>query len=218
LLCVLFLPAIAGAQVLHRCERDGRISFSDVPCAAGAKATRKTYTGAAASGDLDLQVALKTYDVEGRDYDSLTASLRDRGPRGFHGLASWSVGYETTMAHDGNQCRLTSVRVKISGEILMPQWVDVTAAPLQLQRQWEDYYAALKRHEDGHIQHGRELALLIKERLLSLGTVPCDRIHALAKGEYDRLYTGLKDRDKEYDARTNHGETQGAYFRRPAQF
>ncbi|MBI5912038.1 MAG: DUF922 domain-containing protein [Betaproteobacteria bacterium] len=71
---------------------------------------------------------------------------------------------------------------------------------------------ALKRHEDGHIQHGRELALLVKERLMGLGVVPCDQMQALAEGEFQRLYGNLKARDQEYDARTNHGATQGTVF------
>ena len=58
----------------------------------------------------------------------------------------------------------------------MPRWTEESSAPLELQRRWRDYYAALKRHEDGHIQHGRELALLVKERLMGLGAVPCDPV------------------------------------------
>jgi hypothetical protein len=38
----------------------------------------------------------------------------------------------------------------------------------------------------------------------------CDRLKTLARDESQRLYANLKARDKEYDARTNHGATQGA--------
>jgi hypothetical protein len=38
----------------------------------------------------------------------------------------------------------------------------------------------------------------------------CDRLKTLARDESQRLYANLKARDEEYDARTNHGATQGA--------
>jgi predicted secreted Zn-dependent protease len=211
----LLLLAVASrtqAQV-YRCEHDGRIAFSDRPCEAGAKATRKGYATSGASGVLDLQIAANHYPVQGRDYGSLASSLNANGPKGFHGLASWKIGYEYTTKRQRDACQIATVRVKISGEILMPRWAEESSAPLELQRRWGDYYAALKRHEDGHIQHGRELALLVKERLMGLGAAPCDQVQALAQGEFQRLYGNLKARDQEYDARTNHGATQGAVFR-----
>lgn len=221
LLACLWLAAVnAHAQSqLYRCERDGRISYSDVPCEAGAKASQTTYASStAATGTLDFQVGVKTYEVVGRDYESLRLSLRARGPSGFHGLAKWRVTYQYTTKRERELCQITTVVVRIAGEILMPHWVDQAKAPAQLQRQWDQYYAALKTHEDGHIQHGRELALLVKERLLGLSAAPCDQMQALAQGEFDRLYGNLRTRDKEYDARTNHGETQGASFRRLREY
>ena len=47
---------------------------------------------------------------------------------------------------------------------------------------------------------------------MGLGVVPCDQLKALIEREYQRLYGNLKTRDQDYDARTNHGATQGAQF------
>jgi len=214
LLPLLMLPGTpdrALAQV-YRCDLDGEVAFSDQPCRPGARATRKHYDTARASGLLDLQVTVTHYPVAGASYDALTRSLSANGPKGFHGLASWRTGYKFTTTRQADRCRIDTVTTHVRGEILMPRWVDETSAPRALQRRWTDYYAALKRHEDGHIQHGRELALLVKERLLGIGSVPCDEVQALAQGEFDRLYRNLKTRDQEYDARTGHGATQGAWF------
>lgn len=211
--CLLLTTADGVQAQTYRCERDGKIAFSDRPCEAGAKSTRKDYAASGASGVLDLDVAINYYSVQGLDYDSLTRSLRANGPKGYHGLAAWKVSYEYTIKQRKDTCQVDSVRVKIAGVILMPRWTDERSAPQDLQRRWIDYYAALKAHEDGHIQNGRELALLIKERLMGLGTVPCGQTKALAEAEFQRLYGNLKTRDQEYDARTNHGATQGALFR-----
>jgi predicted secreted Zn-dependent protease len=140
------------------------------------------------------------------------SSIRANGPRGFHGLASWDISYEYTTKQHRDACQVATARTKVSGEILMPQWDDEPTAPRELQRRWSNYYSVLKRHEDGHIQHGKELALLVNERLMGLGVVPCDQLQALTEGEFQRLYGNLKARDEEYDARTNHGVTQGLVF------
>ena len=54
---------------------------------------------------------------------------------------------------------------------------------------------------------------MVNARLLGLGSLPCDEMKIRTKSEFDRVYQNLKGRDQEYDARTNHGETQGASFR-----
>ena len=208
----LLLAAGAAHGQIYRCERDGTVTYSDRPCAAGAKSSSKDYAWSGPSGALDLQVSVVHYDVRGLDYPSLIRSVRANGPKGFHGLAKWNVAFDNSMEPRGRDCAISAVRVRVTGEILMPRWVDAAAAPLDLQRRWNDHYAALQRHEDGHIQHGRELAILVKERLMGLGVMACDRLNALARGESQRLYENLKLRDKEYDARTNHGATQGASF------
>jgi predicted secreted Zn-dependent protease len=193
---------------VHCCEREGKVAFSDRPCEQGAKASRKAYAASGASSILDLQVAVTHYDVQGRDRDSLSRSIRARGPKGFHGFASWNIGYEYTTKPNRDGCEFATVLIKVSGEILMPRLVDEASAPLPMQQQWSENYAALKRHEDGHIQHGRELALLVNERLMGLGAVPCDRVRELAQSEFERLYENLKSRDRDYDVRTNHGRNQ----------
>jgi predicted secreted Zn-dependent protease len=208
----LLLAASSTQGQIYRCDRDGAVAYSDRPCEAGAKSRSKTYAATGPSGSLDLQVNTVHYDVRGHDYPSLVRSLRANGPQGFHGLARWNVAFDYNMEPRGPDCAISAVRVRVAGEILMPRWVDAESAPLALQRRWSDHYAALQRHEEGHIQHGRELALLTKERLMGLGAMDCDRLKTLARDEFQRLHANLKARDKEYDARTNHGATQGARF------
>ena len=198
-----------SAQV-YRCEHGGKVSYSDQTCEAGAKSTQKIYSPAPASGTLDLQVVVTYYAVTGRDYRSLMNSMNVNGPKGFHGLASWKIRKELATAKAKDGCHISTVHLTVTGEILMPRWEDKSTASADLQQRWARYYDALKLHEDGHIQNGRELALLVRERLMSLGTLPCERLPGIAEGEYQRVYSNLKSRDKEYDDRTNHGATQGA--------
>lgn len=208
---LLLLAGAAQAQV-YRCEQNGKLAFSDQPCVAGAKSSQKAHATSSATGTLDLEIPVKHYTVQGLTYEALSQSLTANGPKGFHGLASWGIAYEYTTKKVRDGCQMEAVRVKVSGNILMPRWSDEPAAPPDLQRRWSTYSAALKQHEDGHIQHGRELAMLVKERLLGLGAVPCEQMKALTEGVFQRLAANLKARDAEYDARTQHGATQGARF------
>jgi predicted secreted Zn-dependent protease len=207
---VLLASADAVRAQVYRCEREGRTAFSDRPCEQGAKASQKAYAAASgASSVLDLQIAVTHYDVEGRDRASLARSMKAHGPKGFHGFANWNVGYDYTTRPNRDGCEFATVRLKVSGEVLMPRWTGAASASPAMQQHWNEFYAALKRHEDGHIQHGRELALLVNERLMGMGVVPCDRVRELSQHEFQRLYDNLKSRDRDYDARTNHGRNQG---------
>src|SRR3989442_1723774 len=128
--CLLLVAAVSGAQAqTYRCERDGKIAFSDRPCEAGAKETRKDYAASGASGVLDLEIALNYFTVHGQDYASLLQSVNANGPRGFHGMAGWKVTYQYTTKQRRDACQIDTVRVKISGEILMPRWAPSLGKP-----------------------------------------------------------------------------------------
>jgi predicted secreted Zn-dependent protease len=204
---LLGISAEAPAQVF-RCEQHGKTVFSDLPCEAGAKASKKEYATVHGNAQVDFNVQLTHYDVRGQDKMSVFRSLDANGPKGFHGLASWKIDYKYSAGEDKGDCYVREIRTQVSGAILMPRWIDESSASPDLRVWWQTLYSRLMRHEEGHVQHGRELAQLINERLLGLGTQPCGQLPGLARQEFDRLVTNLKGRDKEYDARTNHGRIQ----------
>ena len=210
---LLFVPVGSVHGEVFRCERNGEVVFSDRPCGADAKVIQIDPGSDAGVGTVNMQVAINHYPVHGHDYKSMLRSKRENGPNGYGGLARWRIRYEYTTKKSMNDCKIDTVRTTIAGNILMPNWVDERSADQGLRRRWRRYYDALMRHEEGHIQHGRELALMVNARLLGLGSVPCNEMKTRAKSEFDRVYQNLLGRDQEYDARTNHGETQGASFR-----
>jgi predicted secreted Zn-dependent protease len=219
--CVALVgPSVALAQV-RKCLVDGRTVYTDVPCTSGepiaviknkSMQASSTQTTSSPSTGIDSKVIWNRYPVRGQDYASLVKSLAVNGPKGFHGLASWNVVYQYTTRITGNACRFDSIKLIVKGEILMPKWTDEDTAPPALRQRWADYYSALQQHEEGHLQHGNELASLVQEKFLGYGDFACDQANTVAKSEFDKLYTNLKNRDKEYDMRTQHGATQGARF------
>jgi predicted secreted Zn-dependent protease len=201
----LALPALSARAQVYKCENAGKMEYSDQPCVSGTTTPMKLQVIGGAQGLIDFQVTTRHYPVTGGDFASALQSLRARGPSGFAGWARWKVDYQFSNEAVASGCRITAVTVRVDGEILMPQWSEEKSASSPDQASWRTMYSQLKRHEDGHIQHGREFALLLKERLMGIGAVPCEQMQSHAQREYQQLYENLKNRDQEYDRRTDHG-------------
>lgn len=201
--CVSYAPT--GWSQVYKCNEGGVTSFSDQPCVNGDVETMSLEKDNGPRGSIDFAVRVSHYPVTGNDVHEAYAALRKRNPNGFAGWARWNVDFEYTPEVVEPNCRIAEVTVRIVGEILMPEWIGETSAAPDHQAEWRRMYAQLKRHEDGHIQHGREFALLLKERLMGIGTVQCKRLQSRSVEEYQQLFTNLQFRDQEYDRRTDHG-------------
>ena len=204
---LLLLPGLHApltwAQI-YKCDKAGQAEFSDKPCAGGGKPVKLQSAGGA-QGEIDFQVITRHYPVTGENVASAYRSLRARGPGGFAGWARWKVDYQYSSKAAPMGCVITTVTIRIESEIMMPEWQEEKNASMSDQASWRAMYSQLNRHEDGHVQHGREFAILLKERLLGIGAVPCGQLQTRTQQEYQLLYDNLKNRDAEYDRRTDHG-------------
>lgn len=90
----------------------------------------------------------------------------------------------------------------------MPEWAELSSAKAQDYNAWEGMYSILKTHEDGHIKHGEEFAILLREKLLGIGSQPCEKLQLVANQTSAQLTENLKRRDADYDFRTEHGLRQ----------
>lgn len=200
-------PSVLLAQV-YKCGKDGQVVFSDKPCPEVSAGPYKPANPVTPQGQLDFQVGTQHYTVNGANLLAAYASMRANGPGGFAGYARWNVAYQYESKANAQGCMISSLNVKVKSSILMPNWIEEKNATPADQAAWRTLYGNLKRHEDGHIQHGREFGLLLKERLLGMGTVPCAELQIRAQTEYQRLAENLRRRDEEYDRRTEHGLRQ----------
>jgi len=71
--------------------------------------------------------------------------------------------------------------------------------------------AALRLHEDGHRDHGLQAAQTILEVLQSFHA-SCETFEADANQAALNIIQHYAQQDRDYDARTQHGRTQGAVF------
>jgi len=157
------------------------------------------------------------YDVKATAGKSLSeavsaaSSIAVAGKK-FHGLTEWRVNWSWYHRYEADgRCFITSVKVALTGEMLLPRLSDAT--PTQ-SAEFERYLGALQEHENGHRRIGQEAARDIERILLALPQFPnCKQLeteaHARARARLD-LHM---ERDKEYDRNTGHGRTQGAVLR-----
>jgi predicted secreted Zn-dependent protease len=73
--------------------------------------------------------------------------------------------------------------------------------------------SALKVHEKGHADIGRDAARAVEQRLRELGSFPdCPLLEAAVKEAGNGVIAEFSKRELGYDLRTAHGVTQGATF------
>ena len=206
LACALAAPA--SAQMFKCVGADGGAAYKDRPCDMQAKQTdvEGRMTGRAP--------VIRYYEIYSKDWAGMRLEIDQKGPKGFHGFANWKVSYNYRYnAPVGGQCSITSMVPHFEGEILLPHWVpgpDVSATQRQ---KWDQFIAALKVHEDGHINHGAKLSAAIAQ-LNGMQAPSCSEVESQVRKRADELIKRYAAMDIEYDRDTKHGATQGASLQR----
>lgn len=167
-------------------------------------------------GAVSIHVEKVYYDVEGETPAALAAQLGRHGPRvqggRFFSLTEWEVNaaYRWDQRPDG--CRLQGLRVRASVQTHMPRWRRTAAAPTSLSGAWRRFLAALDWHEHGHRVLAEDAAETIRKRLRTLRASTCPRVEAMAYREMDDVLNEYEQYNRDYDAATGHGRSQGAVW------
>ena len=168
--------------------------------------------GVGASGPLEVTY----YDVHGDTLQDIGSWMNQHGPAGadgrrFHGYTEWTVGWRFRLKPGRAGCAVESLETGFRATMQLPEWRRPDDASPMAVREWERYSAALRAHEDGHFQTGAAAREAIERELAAMrSTSGCP---ALAK-ELDARGMAIigehQAREREYDASTRHGATQGA--------
>lgn len=154
------------------------------------------------------------YDVHGDEESSLLNLLNTATPivfegKKYHAFTSWNVrwNFRRSRAPDG-RCRITSVAVHLTSTMQLPRLI---GGSLRQRQQFYPYLAALRTHEFGHYQFGKDAADAIDRGIYNLPSVASCRV--LAQDANTLGYRVLADyrvRERRYDESTGYGKTQGA--------
>lgn len=156
------------------------------------------------------------YRLDAAEIRALRTQLREtRLKTGFDGksagLTRQSLHTHYRLEPQGQACRLADLAVTVEVTIHLPEWVPAKPTKSGLREAWAAMLAGLTLHEEGHrdnaVAAGREL----HSRLAGLGTDrDCLRLGRAAQREAFRAQVRFQLRDRNYDRRTRHGESQGS--------
>lgn len=149
----------------------------------------------------DIQCDLKQKCIrwnDGKKYDS---------------VASWKVKWDYGYDRAPGTCSVDSFKVTVAISFRFPKWSRPDDAPQKLVDKWDSYMKNLVTHENGHRDMAVEAAAELSSAVANLPTAPtCAEIDRQVQKLSSARLMKLKEDEKEYDAVTNHGVTQGAVF------
>lgn len=156
----------------------------------------------------------KPYTVRAQPRESLRDALNAATPitvngRRFHGHTRWDVRWTFRWwREDSGRCSITEVTTRLRVELQLP---DLQHATPSQQAEFDRYVAALSRHEQGHVQFGRDAARAVDTAIAQLPAEPeCSTLERRANALGHSVLRDHVEREKRYDLDTGHGATQGA--------
>jgi len=167
--------------------------------------------GAAAAFAPPAQVKVNDYDVQGSDFNSLLGALNARGA--FHGRADWKLSYRFRSQAGPGGCAVSSIETDLDLQMTLPRWTPPAGVSGDLASRWDRYVAALRLHEEGHLDHGRGAEKAFRAAASAATAADCGSLDRALRERFSQLIADYQGRDREYDRRTEHGKLQGAFFR-----
>ncbi len=150
------------------------------------------------------------YDIHGMTAGELRSQMNELGPtdpndhKRMDAVTLWNFRWNWP-GYGSAQCDLVSGSVTYEIKMTLPRMADQGRVSAGLNEKWNTYISALVGHERGHAE------FVVKEApevLKAIKSASCLTADAAAGHVLDII----RRHDRDYDAETNHGETQGASF------
>ncbi|HEX7766172.1 MAG TPA: DUF922 domain-containing protein [Nitrospira sp.] len=135
-----------------------------------------------------------SYDVQAETLEEAAEAISDLEEAA---TAEWFPRYE----YEADQF-VTSAVVTVATKITMPRWVGVESAGAAERAEWERFCAALRSHEEGHVQ-------LVTKVLADVDTHLIGESVDAARKVWDRTLEALAVASRAYDLQTDHGRKLG---------
>jgi hypothetical protein len=140
-------------------------------------------------------VAESSYRVNASSLADVVADIGGRDEAGH-------VGWVPTLDFHQTDGTIDTVTINVSIDLEMPAWSPPSKMLPKARAEWTRWYAALRAHEQGHIDLVHEAFDGLAARILRQPVDRGQRLFASAK-------TSLATKSRAYDGRTGHGIKQG---------
>ncbi|UCB53724.1 MAG: DUF922 domain-containing protein [Thiotrichales bacterium] len=158
------------------------------------------------------------YEVAGDTVDALWADVMLKTPVEHRGkkhvaFTKWNISWRFWWYDSNETCDISKVETELDVTYTLPRLDRSVAIPDQVIARWEDYFAALFDHEQGHKDIGLKAAHEIQNKLASMAPRKTCRQLELDANEIARNVIDRYVRfEKAYDRSTSHGLNTGAVF------
>lgn len=156
------------------------------------------------------------YLVYGRTIDEIQRSIIERTPvrnalSAFAGNTRTDYKATYRLVPVGQSgCVLTNAAVRAESVVTLPQLAPGTQHPA-VATEWRRYYTALRSHEYLHVESARESARTAQQWLAGMQiSGPCHAARPRVRAAIEVHIRSLDERDRQLDALTDHGRSQGA--------
>jgi predicted secreted Zn-dependent protease len=147
------------------------------------------------------------YSVTGTRPADVRAEMNRVRPKGYAARTIWHVDWRYTYRVVGGRCSIATVATNLSIASLYPRLFSNDPG---LRRSFDFYMVKLRLHEEGHARNGEQIARRIDAGIAAMSAPNCVDLSRYANTFGDRIVKEGGVLDAAYDARTNHGATQGA--------
>jgi predicted secreted Zn-dependent protease len=117
--------------------------------------------------------------------------------------------YYTYAANGDGTCSASRVSVTLHVNQIYPRWIN-TGASSSVASGWNSFIRYLRTHENGHVSIDKQYAQKLYDNIHAVRNVSCGSINAKIQAAIKSTVGALNNANDSYDARTNHGATQGA--------
>jgi len=153
------------------------------------------------------------YFVNPNTRADILTSLKENSPihgggRTMYGSSNSDVEWNFKWKHNSQVCWITSVSTNVTTTYTLPKLVKGGS---DIDSFWDNWYPNLLIHEKGHHQLAVDAAEEIEGNIRKMPSyLTCDLLEENANNIALKSISKLRRLHKDYDIRTNHGETQGA--------
>jgi predicted secreted Zn-dependent protease len=160
-------------------------------------------------------VRCRSYPITGSTITELAGQLdhiRDRRENArFAASTRWSVKWRYLYLSGPQGCSISNATAALRFTLVVPRWEAAESVDESLLREWNRFFAALWRHERGHVRNAVHAAKDIEQKLITLGGFSsCEELESRARGAARGVVKKYQRKDRAYDEATEHGNTQGA--------
>jgi predicted secreted Zn-dependent protease len=155
------------------------------------------------------------YSIYPQKKQDLEREMTERSPiifkgKKFKGYTKWYVEWRIRWLENQGSCKITQVKTALTVTYTLPKIPKDYKTPGETRTIFNNFYAALFKHEQNHRDSGLYAARDIEQALLNLGSFPnCKKLELTANQKGHQILQQYVQRDIDYDKRTDHGRLEG---------